>query len=82
MNRFIRVKNIIIQEEYIAHAMISDEVDQIFIGMKSGTGLIFLPISESYKPGAKKQQGMHYLSTEEFNSLKAYLMGDFSHGVA
>ena len=61
-NRFIRIKGVIIQEDYISHAVIreDDESNEIYIGLKSGLGFVFQPESETYKLGAKKQQGLYY----------------------
>jgi hypothetical protein len=57
--------------------------ESMFIGMKNGSGFKFLPLEESFKPGAKKGgSGFYYLTEQEWNSLLAYLKGDFSHGVA
>ena len=84
--RFIRVKDVIIQEDYISHVGLpgfTGDEKSIFIAMKSGMGFMFMPLEESFVAGAKKgSQGYYYLSDGEWNSLLAYLKGDFSHGVA
>jgi len=85
--RFIRIKDVIIQEDYISHVGLPGfserDPDGLFIAMKSGMGFMFMPIAASFNAGAKKgDAGYHYLTEEEFKSLVAYLKGDFSHGVA
>ena len=79
---FLKIADkIIINEDYISHCILDYEEDLVGIVLKSGLMFLFADKASSYSmQGPKKQYT--YISSQQFNSLKCYLKGDFCRNVA
>ena len=63
-------------------AFVDEQIERICITMKSGFLFLFGCIAETYGVGKQKVKEVTYLTSEEYNSLKCYLKGDFCRNVA
>lgn len=79
---FLKIGNIIINSDYIAYCIVDEQIERICITMKSGFLFLFGCIAETYGVGKQKVKEVTYLTSEEYNSLKCYLKGDFCRNVA
>ena len=78
---FLRIANLIVNQDYVSHCIIDEDEGLISISLKNGMTYIFADQVQTFGK-AGKQKGYTYITSDQFNSLKCFLRGDFSQNVA
>jgi len=78
---FLRIDKVIVNQDYISHCIVDDNEELISVSLKSGLTWIFADQAQTYSKEGRKTN-YTYITSEQWNSLKCFLRGDFSRNVA